>query len=441
MKRTISLAFISCSFLALFVFFSCRENFSDNFGNAVVMGEIVSQADGSPIPGARIELCFQEVMMLKEGLFIGGINCDSADRVVQTDEEGIFEIMLNADTTGLPTYVWLRVSHPDYEVKHEMYVHVGKGGNSLGMLPLRPSGNPLDVAATPKSSRLIVPRSPYIFTHSVKSLRNVFPANSLDLLPSVSDVFPEGNYARFYQPIRGYNTIPENFSLKKWDTWETIIIPMDAAMAGVTEGEVGEFTDHPEALKTQVIWARTYALYKGLMFRMPQNHQMAFRSWVSDRVLQASRETSGMILTHPDAPGGEGYPLMAVYSAQCNGDFTQSGRLAKWSGCKVGGTWVPYLIAIECSKHPNCYQTGSNSQSCCNVDPEWQRYVYGHGAGGCQHGMRDFAEGNFPNGKQGLPHTVIAPYYFYGSSLIQFHQDVWLMKKPSARPKLALNEE
>ena len=46
------------------------------------------------------------------------------------------------------------------------------------------------------------------------------------------------------------------------------------------------------------------------------------------------------------------------------------------------------------------------------------KYIYGHGAGGCQHGMRDYAE-------KGWDYSQIAPYYYYGSQIMQYRKDVW----------------
>lgn len=411
---------------------SCGEEADPYFGNAVVVGEIVSLAEGMPVADARVTMCPMEVILLKEGIYIKGGRCDSAEYEIKTDESGMFEIPMDVDTFGLPTYVWLTISHPDYEIAHETYVHVGKGGNSLGKIALRNPGG----KTVQNLKRHILPRKREIFTHDVKVIQKLYQQQG-ENLPSADTYFPEGNYARYFEPLRGYNTTPGYFKKNQWLPAETIILPMDIAMAGVTEGEIGEFTAHPEALKTQIIWARTYALYKALMLRVPQNFQMAFQTTITDYMLRASEETSKMILTHPNAPGGVGYPINAVYSAQCNGDFTQSGRLAKWSGCKVGGSWVPYLIAVECSGHPNCHDTGMAAGTCCNIDPDWGRYVYGHGAGGCQHGMRDFAEGNYPTGKAGLPHTIIAPYFFYGSTLIQFKEDVWKIQKREIRSRKA----
>ena len=411
--------------LSVFVF-SCQQPIETKEGNATIFGEVLNLQAGVPIAKAEVELFYHQTKMLQEGLYIGEMSEDKASTKVYTDKAGIFKLPAIADTTGHPTYVWIRVSHPDFERMHEVFVYIQKGHNTFGAIEMRKPALFGKKVRQEKGRQMYkhATRSTKVFVHDISLLKQRYPMDSLMQLPSIKAFRPKGNYARYYDLKRGYNNHQiRRFKRKNWTPYTNIILPLDLAMAGVTEGEVGLFTDHPEALKTQVIWARTYALYKALHTRMPQNFQMAFNTSIADYTLQASLETTHTILTHPKVAGGLGSPLLSVFSSRCNGDFTQSGEMAKWSGCKLGGNRTPYLLAVECSNHPNCYQAGMTRTSCCNIAGSQRRYIFGHGAGGCQHGMRDYAE-------QGWPHTIIAPYFYYGSRLSQYEKDVWILPRP-----------
>ncbi len=399
--------------------------------NAVLSGAVVNLVSGAPVANAEVSLCYHKTEMLKEGLWIGTTACETPEVLATTGDNGRFDLPIFADTTGLPAYVWVRVAHPDFEVLNEVYIPVIVGENELGEIGMRRRAANIASKAAKSTGRkrALSPRKGEVFVHPVEALRARFPAEKLAELPSVSDRVASGQYVRFAAPVRGYNARPAGFRPDTWDAWHTLLLPVEVAVAGVVEGEVGLFTDHPEALRTQAVWARTYALHKGLNERLPQNFQLAFSTTIAESSLCAAQDTEGQILSHDKAPGGMGFPLLAVFSARCNGDFTQSGQTAKWSGCELGGAWNPYLLPVECSRHPNCKESGLGTP-CCNIDPYWERYLYGHGAGGCQQGMKDFAEGNFPGGTRGLSHTLIAPYYFQGARLVPFYGDVWNMPKP-----------
>ena len=406
------------------LFFSCKESSKEIPSTAVILGEVVNVYDGAPVSNAEVGLCYHETSMLKEGLFVGGTACEIPDTIAYTDEKGNFSLPALVDRLGTPTYVWIRVKHPDFETTHEVFVHVKPGENAFGILEMR-ERNQFQKWASKNKKNLSSKRSAFkvkkgsIFIHSKERLKKVFPPHTLRCLPSIQDLQPKGGYVRYCDPVRGYNERPSQFDSKKWDAYETLLLPMDLAMAGVTEGEIGGFTDHPDALMTQAIWARTYALYRGMHERTPQNFQMAFKTTLDDRTLRAGIESSGMILSHLKAPGGFGNPIEAVFSARCNGDFTQPAHAAKWGGCKLSGNRIPYLLSVACSHHTNCNEGGMSSGSCCEIVRGKKRYIYGHGAGGCQHGLRDYTE------EKGWPYAVVAPYYFHGSTLRFFDQDVW----------------
>lgn len=418
--------FLTISLFGLLLF-SCNQSPKEIPDTAVIMGEVINLYDGSPVSNAEVGLCYHQTSMLKEGLFVGGEACQVPDTVAFTNEKGSFSLPALIDDLGTPTYVWIRVKHPDFETTHEVFVHVKPGENSFGVLEMR-ERNQFQKWASKNEKPKPVRRSAFkakkgaIFAHDQEKLKRIYPLNTLRCLPSIKDLQPEGGYVKYYQPVRGYNERPKEFDAKKWDAYSTLLLPMDVAMAGVTEGEIGGFTEHPDALMTQAIWARTYALYKGMHQRIPQNFQMAFKTTLEERTLRAGLDTKGMILSHLNAPGGFGNPIQAVFSARCNGDFTQPAHKAKWAGCKLSGNKIPYLLSVACSHHSNCNQGGMSSGSCCEVASGQERYIYGHGAGGCQHGLRDYTE------EKGWPYALVAPYYFHGSTLRYFDRDVWSTK-------------
>ncbi len=425
-----------CLLLIGLFFQACQETEPEApVSNGVLSGTIVGRISGAPIANATVSLCYHATEMTRDGLLIGGTECENPELLTQTMPDGSFHLPILADTSGLPTYAWVRIIHPDYETMNELYVHLEPGTVEFGVMGLRSRSDGQSPPAITKVSnrrKALSPRKGKVFVHSQAALKKLFSEEELSMMAPVSERIPQGQYVRYQNPVRGYNKRPKGFRKKNWDAWSTIILPLDIAMAAVAEGEIGTFTHHTEAIKTQAIWARTYALHKGLNEQLPQNHQLAFSTTIAENFLCASKETEGTILSHNFAPGGMGFPLLAVFSARCNGDFTQPGQLAKWSGCDLSGSWNPYLIAVECSKHSNCDDAGQR-KACCNIDSYWGRYLFGHGAGGCQHGMKDFAEGNYAGGASGLSHTVIAPYYFYGSQLVSFYGDVWNMPKPNPR--------
>lgn len=405
-------------------FIACQQKTKTIEGNATILGEVISLESGHPLANAKINLFYHNTRMFQEGLWIGEPSCETPSQIVYTNKDGLYKIDAMADTTGLPTYVWLYVTHPKHEGMHELFVHIDEGANTFGRIELRKPrqfvhliGNGAGPNRKIKYKHAI--RNESVFSHKVSELAIHFPKEKLSKLPSIKSLMPNGNYVKYYDLRQGYNAHSRrNFNRSSWNAYTNVMLPLDLAMAGVTEGEVGLFTDHPEALKTQAIWARTYALYKGMHLKVPQNFQLAFRSSISDNSLKAGLLTSREILTHPNTKGGNGNPIQAVFSARCNGDFTQPGELAKWSGCALGGNKTPYLQAVPCSNHPNCHQAGMTRSSCCNIDGSEARYIYGHGAGGCQHGMRDYAE-------KGLDYRQIAPYFFSGSKIMQYRKDVW----------------
>ncbi|RMG29375.1 MAG: hypothetical protein D6730_04010 [Bacteroidetes bacterium] len=404
------------------VLLACKEpvNHSTQPNNALLRGRVMKLNDGHALAGARVSLYYHEVQMFREGLYIGGQTHTRPICRVLSNEKGEFVLPAFTDTTGLPTYALLQVSKPGFESMYELFIPLHEGKNEVGKISLRNKAQFVQLTASHSGARMRFrhdERPKAIFTHDEARLRQCFPAEKLKYLPSIKTLMPQGGYAKFYRPQRGYNEVPKDFSPRAWTRWNTLLLPLELAVAGVTEGEVGLFTEYPEALKTQAVWVRTYMLNKAQRTRQPQNFQLAFQSTLAGYSLRAAQATRGLILTHPAAYGGLGNPITAVFSSRCNGDFTQSGDQAKWRGCSLGGNRTPYLLAVACSKHPNCHQAGLR-KGCCRVDDRRGRYIYGHGAGGCQHGMRDFAA-------RGWAFFDIATYFFYGSELVPFHRDVW----------------
>lgn len=384
--------------------------------NATLEGIVVNQLTGQPIQDAKVGLCYHSKKMYREGFYLGGLDCDTLQEAGITEIDGSFELPALVDTLGMPTFAWLQVSHPDYETTHEIYIRLDTGRNVFGVFPVRAAQK-----ISKKPNQPPIPeryfREKEVFKGLATELEALFPADSLSKLPSILSDTSLGSLAKCFKVQRGYNAQPKDFSHKTWDAYHTILIPNDLAVAGTVEGEVGNFTYNPNALKAQAIWARTYALYKSMYHKAPHNLQLAFRTRIAAGTLAASRDTEDLILTHAKVRGGWGNPLLAVFSARCNGDFTQAGTEAKWKPCTLGGTYNPYLLKVACSGHSNCKQGGMRPSLCCEIDTERQRYLFGHGAGGCQYGLKDFAE------KYNWDFERIATHYFKGSGLVKYERE------------------
>ena len=347
---------------------TCRQ------ANGVMMGTILNYETGLPVAGAKVGLCYHETLMLKEGLWVGGNSCEVPPILTETLDDGSFRLPVRVDTLGLPTYVWLQVSHPDFETLNEVYIPVKKGKNLFGSMTLNKVRQfRRDQEHLVKNKRAFGLTTGKVFPHTARQLKRLYPFDTLAQLPSIRELMPDGGYFKYFEVQRGYNDIPSRFKLNKWNAYRTIIVPEEMAIAAATEGEIGRFSDHPEALKAQAVWIRTYVYEKALHTRLPQNFQLAFQTTISEPTLQASRDTQGMILSHKRARGGLGFPIQAVFSAQCNGDFTQPGERAKWGPCELRGNPIPYLTSVACSSHLNCHQSGMKSgallQCRCPITP------------------------------------------------------------------------
>jgi len=125
------------------------------------------------------------------------------------------------------------------------------------------------------------------------------------------------------------------------DLWVINVLPLEEYLVGLINFEIS--SQWPmEAVKAQVIAARTYALYqRGNRSGEPYDVD----SGVSDQVYggtgkedarsrKAAEDTRGELLFH------KGSPIFSVYSACCGGK-TESGEYM-WAG------YFPYLRGVEC---------------------------------------------------------------------------------------------
>jgi stage II sporulation protein D len=126
------------------------------------------------------------------------------------------------------------------------------------------------------------------------------------------------------------------------DVWVINVLPLEEYLVGLINYEISsQWT--PEAIKAQVVAARTYAFYQkgarsGEMYDVDSGVSDQVYGGVGredDRSRRAVRETGGELILH------NGKPIFAVYSSCCGGK-TEDGELM-WSG------YFPYLRAVDCA--------------------------------------------------------------------------------------------
>ena len=129
------------------------------------------------------------------------------------------------------------------------------------------------------------------------------------------------------------------------------IVPVDAYLAGVVGAEMPSYWE-AEALKAQVIAARTYCLYIKSRVRgnrkwdvkKTQSHQVyGGMAAESARVWEVVRETGGKILIWQQGDDGEERIFPAYYASSCGGHTENSKNV-------FGDSYGP-LVGVEC---PHC---------------------------------------------------------------------------------------
>ena len=143
-------------------------------------------------------------------------------------------------------------------------------------------------------------------------------------------------------------------SLRKWvidgavevqNSGSTLLVinrvGLEQYVAGVITGEINTKW-HPEALKTQAVAARTYALYKKMMnanqpydvVASVQDQVYRGRAEVNKKVREAVHSTRSRVMTHQDRP------IYAAYSSTAAGPTEDA--LYVWA------LDLPYLKGVEC---------------------------------------------------------------------------------------------
>lgn len=192
-----------------------------------------------------------------------------------------------------------------------------------------------------------------------------------------------------------YDVPEEVFVAALPGTQFTGFMDFDEYIAGVVAAEMGDSFPF-EALKTQAVTSRTYALERYERTGTANGGQAytAFFS-ASGQSHVAARNTHGAVILYDhELP-------VAFFSARCNGDFTlasEDGLSCIPAGCSnpctVGGL-IPsspplaYARSRTCSGHDSCALT---SEPCCEVFADGRtQFLYGHGVGMCQRGAQQLA--------------------------------------------------
>jgi hypothetical protein len=191
----------------------------------------------------------------------------------------------------------------------------------------------------------------------------------------------------------GYN----NTSCTNSNALFTGFMNFDEYVAGVVGGEMGTGTAFSlEAKKAQVVAARTYSLWRttpaaqGGGGYTSGNCGQSYTSQTCTTCASAATATTGQVLTYNNVI------IDALYSARCNGNFTQNsnqGTFNPAANCNLTGNLLPYLLSQPCSGHTSCNSV-SGELPCCNVTISTAGtpgYLYGHGVGLCQRGAQGFA--------------------------------------------------
>jgi YVTN family beta-propeller protein len=194
---------------------------------------------------------------------------------------------------------------------------------------------------------------------------------------------------------------PEDVPDYVWVSPPGITMALDEYVTGVIQAEVDGDDGFPyEALKAQSVASRTVALRLFLANGNARGGQAWTSQWDINGVSRnASRATSKVLICY------QNQLTNPLYSARCNGDFTQSyDQGICLNGCASGNPptgcndfysgSVPYLLSKPCSGHKKCSDPSVNDPWCCKGIFVGGRYVdlYGHGIGLCQRGAEEFAK-------------------------------------------------
>ena len=201
------------------------------------------------------------------------------------------------------------------------------------------------------------------------------PVSTDDLLPSMENLSLQSTYA-----------VPEQVYVCNLQGY-TGYINLDEYIKGVVSAEMGDTFPY-NALKTQAIAARTYALRR-FNDTGCANGGQAYTSLIGPKSGNATINTSRIVLLY----GGR--EIYAYYSARCHGDYTLNSEDGVWHRdyvCDVGGNYEPYARSRPCSGHPNCSSYPGESPCCYVFTGGRLVYIYGHGVGMCQRGVEQFAK-------------------------------------------------
>lgn len=380
-------------------------------GKCKVNGTIASYMDGTAISGAEITIWRHRVFVQDNKVHIGDIDT-SFYMTTCSNSVGYFEFSL--PTTTNIDYLGLTFNHPNWNKKHQIALYVDdeitQNLDTVWMFSPKwyLTGSARDSLETRMHAKLK-------YRSQNKTQSRKWHSGS-DIKNHQNITFCEGNFCQTFGLHSGYNGKYARRGFAKnivLNNEREVIMSSDWFIAGVIQGEIKFFTNNLQALATQAIVARTYARRNKLQ-NLPENFGHAFGFMIDDLCLKASRLTHGQIIVGKDSSGHHYLePILAYYSARCNGDFTQSAHQGVWSpysSAKTSGSTLSYLPKVPCSGHENCYNFQHTEKPCNHIGSN--RYIFGHGVGLCQRGAIDFARRGWTAGQ-------IVHHYYRNVEIIQ----------------------
>lgn len=360
-----------------------RSPVTGQFQLVNLTGSVNHKLTGHPLQGVRVSILFRKVELMPDGSPLIKHISESVDRGhrVTTDQQGNFSIAI--PSYGQHTYLYLLFEKDGFESSMLTPVKaVNNASVEQSMIPLHLNSFQSYLLDSIRHEEFIrkeeqklidPPRLSEVADPDSSSLRTTGGGCTYSV--------PNTIYVKNLS--QGYNS----YSCPNSSGF-TGYMMIDEFVGGVVAAEMGS-SFPTEALKAQAVAVRTYALWReNPNSGIGGNCGMAYSFSSCPACTTAANNTSGEVLMY------NGNIIQALFSARCNGQYTQNSNeltLTALSNCNLSGNSLPYLVCRPCSGHPDC--SNFSESPCCNVFNSCYGFgnIYGHGGGLCQRGAQGFA--------------------------------------------------
>ncbi|MDB5226846.1 MAG: SpoIID/LytB domain protein, partial [Bacteroidota bacterium] len=300
-------------------------------------------------------------------------------------------------------YIFLKIQYKGYLNKFQNLIHLVNNENKKFIIELEKSNPNVEEKKImdEKYDKEFIKindqkKNPQIIEDDVKNIKT-----NTSYQRTSSCTFTVPNQVYVTNLYNGYN----NSSCTNSGTY-TGYMNFDDYIAGNVGGEMSGFP--LEAKKVQAVAGRTYSLYNINNLGKSANCGQAYSTSPNQASIDASTSTTTQVLLY------NGNLIQALYSARCNGNYTQNSNSGTFhnggsSDCSLSGNSIPYLVSVSCSGHSNC-SLNPGETPCCNVlisTANTNGYIYGHGVGMCQRGTQGFVS-------QGYTYDWILTHFYTG---------------------------